>query len=77
MVAMARRGVATAIALNGSKSWNKIENHSLDLVGKAAEEKNLDRAYLSLKSSDETYKTHFPKNSLLPSLLMSAEIKTG
>ena len=39
MVAMARRGVATAIALNGSKSWNKIENHSLDLVGKAAEDK--------------------------------------
>ena len=39
MVAMARRGVATAIALNGSKSWNKIENHSLDLVRKAAEDK--------------------------------------
>jgi|SaaInlStandDraft_2_1057019.scaffolds.fasta_scaffold583471_1 hypothetical protein len=50
MVAMARRGVATAIALNGSKSWNKIENHSLDLVGKAAEDKKFrSRLFVSEK----------------------------
>lgn len=41
MVAMAIRGVATAIALNGSKSWNKIENHALGLVRKAAGDKEL------------------------------------